>query len=356
MFRFLLFASITIWISSCKSPVHSFHSVQDSLRLSPEVVTQKVKGDPDDPAIWLNPGNPDSSLILGTDKHTSDGGIYVFNLRGQIDLTRTRTGMKRVNNVDVAYGFRLGERNTDIAVATERDKNVIRVFLLPSMQEADNGGIPVFTDDSLRLPMGIALYTRPSDHAIYAIVGRKHGPEEGYLEQYLLKTGPDNKIRGELVRRFGKYSGKKEIESIAVDNELGYVYYSDEQAGIRKYYADPDKGNEELSFFGETDFGDDSEGISFYKFEDGTGYILISDQARNTFNVYKREGEPGSPHSHTRVAVIPLSASQSDGSDMLSVSLPGFPGGLFVTMSDDLTFQYYSWEAMAQKAGLRIKK
>ena len=53
-------------------------------------------------------------------------------------------------------------------------------------------------------------------------------------------------LEAKLVRKFGNYSGKKEIESIAVDNENGYVYYSDEQFGVRKYYADPDKGNQEL--------------------------------------------------------------------------------------------------------------
>ncbi len=48
-------------------------------------------------------------------------------------------------------------------------------------------------------------------------------------------------VKGTLVRKFGLFSGKKEIESIAVDDALGYVYYSDEGYGVRKYYADPSK-------------------------------------------------------------------------------------------------------------------
>jgi 3-phytase len=62
-----------------------------------------------------------------------------------------------------------------------------------------------------------------------------------------------------VVRKFGKYSGLKEIESIAVDDEMGYIYYSDEQFGVHKYYADPAKGNEELSVFGQGDFTSDVE-------------------------------------------------------------------------------------------------
>jgi 3-phytase len=35
---------------------------------------------------------------------------------------------------------------------------------------------------------------------------------------------------------------------------------------------------------------------------------------------------------------------ESDGSDVTSVALPGFPQGMFVAMSDDKTFQFYRWE------------
>jgi 3-phytase len=134
------------------------------------------------------------------------------------------------------------------------------------------------------------------------------------------------------------------------------VYYSDEQFGIRKYYADPAKGNEELAVFGQGDFLEDNEGISIYKFDDGTGYILVSDQSANRFNIYAREGTKNDKHLHQRITSIPVSTDQSDGSDVTSISLPGFEGGLFVAMSTDKTFQFYRWIDIAQKAGLKIKK
>jgi 3-phytase len=328
----------------------------DTLALKPDVITDTVFDDSDDPAIWIDANNPANSLIIGTDKHKENGGLYVFDLKGKIDAKRTITGLKRMNNVDIAYGLSIQGQPVDIAVATERDRNSIRIFSLPDMKAIDNGGIEVFRNDSLRLPMGIALYKRPADGAIFAIVGRKNGPTENYLEQYLLKDNGKGQVIGELVRKFGKFSGKKEIESIAVDQQLGYVYYSDEQTGIRKYYADPSKGNEELTLFGAGEFKEDNEGISIYQLTDSTGYILVSDQGANRFNIYAREGSKTNPHEHKLIASIPFSTLESDGSDVTAVSLPGFKGGLFVAMSTDKTFHYYSWEKIAQRAGLKIRE
>lgn len=348
---FLLFLLTACQNQPAKKNIHS-----DTTALTPFLITDTVYDDSDDPAIWIDKTNPANSLIIGTDKHRENGGLYVYNLKGKIVPGKSVTGLKRMNNVDIAYGLMINGKPTDIVVATERDKNSIRIFSLPEMKILDNGGIEVFTKDSLRSPMGIALYTRPSDQAIFVIVGRKTGPPEGYLEQYHLTEDEKGFIKATLIRKFGKFSGKKEIESIAVDNELGYVYYSDEQFGIRKYYADPEKGNQELAIFGQAAFKEDNEGISIYKFPDGTGYILVSDQSANRFNVYPREGTKESPHKHNRITSILLSTDQSDGSDVTSYSLPGFNGGLFVAMSTDKTFQVYKWSDIAKKAGLKINE
>ncbi|RYE23888.1 MAG: phytase [Sphingobacteriales bacterium] len=190
------------------------------INLKPSVITDTVGYDTDDPAIWINPQDPAQSLIVGTDKY-SDGGLYVFNLDGKI--INKVTGLKRPNNVDIAYGLDVNGKPTDVAITTEREKNAIRIFSLPDMKPIDNGGISVFEGEQERWPMGISIYTRPTDHAMFAIVGRKSGPADGYLWQYRLSANAKSMVKGELVRKFGKYSGKKEIESIAVDNEAGYI-------------------------------------------------------------------------------------------------------------------------------------
>jgi 3-phytase len=320
----------------------------DPNALKPAVVTEKVPFDSDDPAIWIHPSDKSQSLIIGTDKETG-GGLYAFNLDGKI--VRKALGLQRPNNVDIAYGVLLGGQKKDLAIVTERETNKLRFFSLPDMQE-QGSGLEVFTGEAARAPMGIAVYTRPSDNASFVVVGRKTGPSGTYLWQYRLVDDKGQPAM-ELVRKFGAYSGKKEIESIAVDNENGFVYYSDEQAGIHKYHADPAKGNDELAFFGRSDFKADVEGISFYKFPDGTGYIVVSDQQANRFNFYAREGSKTNLNEHMLIISLPFSTQESDGSETSSVSLPGFPGGFFVAMSTDRTFHYYRWPDIAEAAGLR---
>jgi len=337
--------ALTIACKTSKQPDISPDAVK------PVVVTEKVVFDTDDPAIWINKENPAASIIVGTDKET-DGGLYVFDLQGKI--INKVTGLKRPNNVDIAYGISLGGKSIDVAVTTERETNKLRFFSVPELAPLDGDGIEVFTGEAERAPMGVAFYRRPADSAFFVIVGRKTGPVEGYLWQYKL-VDDNGKIALQLARKFGRFSGKKEIEAIAVDQSLGYVYYSDEQVGVRKYHADPDKGNEELALFGEGEYKADNEGISIYALNDSTGYILVSNQSNSSFNAYPREGAEGNPHLHQRITEIPVSTLESDGSDVSSVSLPGFEGGIFVAMSADKTFQYYRWVDIANKGKLKIK-
>jgi len=153
------------------------------------------------------------------------------------------------------------------------------------------------------------------------------------------------------VRSFGRWSGQAEIEAVAVDDPLGYVYYSDEDFGVRKYPADPDVANAgvEVAAFGLDGFADDREGISIFVRESGKGYILVSDQQANTFRVFSRTND------HTYLGVVVLSTTGSDGSDVVSVGLGSvFPEGLFVAMSEDRTFQLYDWREI-EKALIQHK-
>ncbi len=317
--------------------------------IQPRVVTQAVEHDTDDPAIWINPKDLNQSLIIGTDKD-SLGALYAFDLDGRI-VKRSVT-LNRPNNVDVAYGLMVNGVATDYAITGERHSHMMRIFSLPDMQPIDGGGIPVYVGEvgpEYRDLMGMVVYVAP-DGEHYAIAGRKNGPTDGtYLWQYRLYGKNDGTVGAELVRKFGNFSGRKEIEAIAVDHNLGYIYYSDEQAGVRKYHAHPYKGNEELAFFATEGFLDDHEGVSIYNLTDSTGYIIVSDQRRNAFRMFPREGSNGNPHAHPEVGVVFTATNNSDGNEITTESFNGrFPGGLFVAMSDDRTFQYYSWKDMAE--------
>ncbi|MDO1511635.1 phytase [Maribacter confluentis] len=335
-----LFIITIIFFQSCKQAVQ--HS-KNALR--PKTITEQIPHDTDDPAIWINEDNPEESLIIGTDKN-EDGGLYVYDLNGKIIKSKTVKGLKRPNNVDIEE-FEMGEEEFSIAVTTERLTNKIRIFRVPEMTPIDNGGIPVFEGEEFRAPMGVGLY-KDADDQVFAFVGRKSGPADGYIWQYKLEGDAQGNITGKKVREFGKYSGKNEIEAIVVDDELGYVYYSDEGIGVRKYYADVDRGNEELALFANQNFTEDHEGLSIYQTDLGTGYIIVSDQQANKFHLFSREGSNSDPHDHQLVKVVELMTNESDGSEVTNASLGTlFPKGLFVAMSDDKTFHFYSWEDIA---------
>lgn len=307
-------------------------------QIAPDVITEKTKYDTDDPAIWVNKKDPSQSIIFGTDKHI-DGAIYAFDLDGRIIEDKTLRGFKRPNNIDVRYSFKINDSlSVDIMAFTERDREQVRIFSVPEMKPIDGGGLKVFEDEensNFRKPMGISLYSSPIDNQMYIIVSRKKGPKDNYLYQYKL-TSRNSEISLELVRKFGRFSGKKEIEAIAVDDELGFIYYSDEGHCIRKYYAEPSKGNKEISCFGGENFKGDIEGIAIVAYEGKYGYIIVSNQEKNTFNIFSR-------NENEFLKELDLQTSQTDGCEVVTGYLnDNFDSGLFVAMNNDRNFYLYN--------------
>lgn len=305
--------------------------------IAPDIITESTLNDTDDPAIWVNPKDASKSIVFGTDKETN-GAIYAFDLEGEIIESKTIRNIERPNNVDIEYGFKLNDSTiTDILVFTEREKQQIRLYSVPDMKPLDGGGFPVFEDeDSLknRLPMGIGLYKSPKDSVVYAIVGRKTGSLKNYLYQYVLHSDSLG-VKAKLVRKFGSFSGKKEIEAIAIDDEKGFVYYSDEGVCIKKYHAEPSLGNEEISCFGGDYFLEDIEGIAIAIKPNGTGSIVVSDQQKGQFNIFSRT-------ENRFVKAINLSTLETDGCEVVTIPLNAiFKNGLFVAMNDEKNFFFY---------------
>lgn len=331
----------------------------------PAFATQPVTHDPDDPAIWVHPTRPELSLILGTDKEEVVGGLFVFDLNGRI--LQHIPNLNYPNNVDIVEGFLLGGKRVDLAVLTERESSRLRAFAIdPATRKLRDvsGDLDVFVGqpEGHSKPMGIALYKRPQDGAVFAILSRKSGPINGYLWQYRLEDDGTGRVRARKVREFGQFSGQKEVEAIAVDAERNAVYYSDELFGVRKYAANPDTpgANRELALFALDGYPRDREGIAIYKRNDGTGYILVSNQIPNAsrINVYRREGTRQDPHDHREtVKVVATGADSTDGIEVTSRNLgPRFPNGIVVVMnSKDRNFLVYKWEDFALAGSEKLK-
>ena len=346
------------------SAQHEFTAQPEPDRIAPVRFTQAVGQDADDPAIWIHPSDPGRSLILGTNKVAAVGSLSAFALDGR--SVQAIQSIDRPNNVDVEYGLLLGGRRVDIAVVTERLKRRLRIFAIrhdgrPLEEVSAGGGIPVLAGEPGEKgePMGISLYKRPRDGAVFAIVTPKTGGPTEYLWQYRLEDDGAGLVKGSLVRRFGKFSGQGaapgetgEIEAVAVDDELGFVYYADERFGIRKSYADPDHPDaaRELAVFGTAGYQLDREGLAIYTAPGGRGYIVSTDQipGGTEFRLYRREGESGEPHDHRVVHVARTTADATDGIEVVSTPLPGFPAGLLVAMnSSGRNFALFRWEDIA---------
>jgi 3-phytase len=324
-----------------------------AVSISASGATAAVDADADDPALWRHPGDPARSLILGTDKRAGDGALFVFNLDGSV---RQRIGgLDRPNNVDVEYDVALGSWRGDVAVLTERLAGRLRLYAIPAdgsaLVDLAPAGLPV-----LAAPMGIGLYRRPADGALFAIVSPSSGPSLGYLAQYRIDADALGAPRATLVRRFGAFSGSGEIEAIVVDDELGHVYAADERCCLRKYAADPQASNAdaELARFGEAGYRGDREGLAIVATGPGRGYLLSVDQigGGSVIHFYRREGDDGMPHRHAAQARVATDADATDGIEASAGTLPGHPGGLLVLMnSSGRNFLRYPLEALLVAAG-----
>lgn len=314
--------------------------------VAPTLKTEKLPHDSDDPAIWINRENPEQSIVFGTDKDEVNGGVYAFDLDGKVIKEKSLTGVSYPNNVDIEYGFKLTDSTeTDIMMFTEREKNQIRLYSVPDMKPLDNGGYKVFTDETnieMKRPMGISIYKNPKTGEVSAFVSRKAGPTQGYLYQYALVSDSLG-VHANLLRKLGTFSGQKEIEAIAVDDALGYVYYSDEGVGIRKYHADPKQGDKEIALFGSEYFKDDIEGIAIATYGGDNGFLIVSNQQDHSFNIFKRS-------DNSFVKTINLGTIETDGCDVVTESLgKKFPNGLFVSMNDQQDFFYHALDSLKLK-------
>jgi 3-phytase len=283
-----------------------------------------------------------------------------FGLDGR--LLQSIVPLDRPNNVDVEYGLRCGDRSIDVAVVTERKQHRLRAFAFPDLHDVAPAGLPVLqgAEGEASEPMGVALYKRPRDGAVFAIVAPKTGGTTDYLWQYRLEADRECRVSAALVRRFGRFSGANaagelgEIEAVVVDDALGYLYYSDEQYGIRKYHADPDAADagRELSMIGLEGYSGDREGLAIYETGRRTGFLVSSDQVAGgtRLKLYKREGTPGNPHEHPEVATIVTESDETDGLEATYRALPGFPRGVLVMMnSGPKNFLLYDWRSIEEK-------
>ncbi|WP_292761109.1 phytase [Nostoc sp. NOS(2021)] len=311
------------------------------------------RADADDPAIYVNATNAADSLVLTSVKNA---GLRVYDLSGNL-LQTVNPGGIRYNNIDLQYGFKLGNQSIDIAVASDRGNDKLAIFKINPNPSTPGQYLENITDRNIgtifqaspfeppysastRSSYGVTLYRSPVTNDYYVFTSRR---ETGDIAQFKLIDKGNGKIGSELVREFTIPSPTTEgrspqTEGMVVDQETGSLYIAQEDVGIWKFQAEPDGGTtgkliDRVRFEGGSHLTDDAEGLTIYYGKNGTGYLLASSQGDSTFVAYTREGNNeyvGNFAVGNNGSID--SVQESDGADVINVPLgPNFPFGLFVT-------------------------
>jgi 3-phytase len=301
----------------------------------------------DDPAIWIHPTDPEKSLILGTDK---DGGVHAYNMDGSHhQLVSEGT---KPNNVDVLYGFKLGGKLVDIAMAGVRAKRGrgAKVWVIDStsrsLSDVTEGG--VFELFGGRAPYGACGYKSAKSGQLYFFVTN----DKGRIEQYRLEDAGNGKIKASKVRAF---SVRSQAEGCVADDEQGHLYIGEEEVGIWKFGAEPEAGDQGtlVAKVGDHGLKAQVEGLTIYFASDGKGYLIASSQGNHTFKVYTREGD-----NHFVLTIDPKAGKIDDVSETDGIAVTScptskqFPKGVFIVQDGtnsggNQNFKLYAWEDIA---------
>ncbi|NAZ38074.1 phytase [Rubellimicrobium sp. CFH 75288] len=314
-----------------------------AIRVEAAAETEGMRGDADDPAIWADGAD---SLILGTDK---EAGLHVYGLDG---AQRAFLPDGRLNNVDVRRVV-VGGRELGLAGATRRDDETLVFYLIeagtvrravPWQHAAIPPGVPA--DDIYGFAMGL-WEGRP-----LAIVNFKSG--HVVLWRVHEAQGTIGLTPGRVVAL------GSQPEGMVADDRAGHLYVGEEDRGIWRLPLDP--ASEEaprlvVPIPSPCLPRDDVEGLAIHDGADGVRRLVASAQGIHRAALFRLEGE-ADPVCEALVEVAPGAVdgvTETDGLDVWTGPLPGFPEGLLVMMDDQnagftTNFKLIDWAAVA--AGL----
>lgn len=312
---------------SCNRPSEGSKKAGEHI---PYTVTAVVETDPvpqarnadaaDDPAIWIHPGQPGKSIIIGTDKK---GGIATYNLKGE-QLHYYPAG--EMNNCDLRYRFPLNGDTIDVLAASNRTSHSLALFKI-----SENGVLETIHSRTIVSQMegdvyGLCMYKSPVSDEYFVFMNSKAGE----VEQWQLFAA-GNLIDAYLVRSFNLGT---QTEGMVADDETGTVYIGHEVAGIWKFDAEPTGSAKgvfiENSSEKNPNISYDIEGLAIYDSGNGEGYLVASSQGNYSFAVFERQGENKYLGSFRIVDGEIDGAEETDGIEITSTPLPGYPKGILV--------------------------
>jgi 3-phytase len=346
MLRFILLTTTCgLAIAGCASAPPVLEN-QALVIASIETAPAGARGDAaDDPAVWLHPADPAKSLILGTNKQE---GLVAYNLDGT-EAARLPIGL--INNVDIRQS---ADRPYDVAVASNDQVNAISVFLIDRATGAvtHRGDVPTGRLE----PYGICMGRE--GHRDYAGVTYK----DGTVELWAVSASP-LELAGQLVKTV-KLS--TQLEGCVFDEPQGLLFVGEEARGLWKMsYRDEAPAPELIDEVGgAAGLVADVEGVSVWRGKDNTGWIVVSAQTDDRFVVYDRKA-PHKPMGSFSIgenkALGIDKVTHTDGLDVFSAALPGYPRGILTVQDDgnpksgvDQNFKVVSWADVEAALGLPV--
>ena len=298
----------------------------------------------DDPAIWFNQANPTQSLIFGTDKRK---GIHVYDIYGK-ELSFSELGA--TNNIDL----RVIDKNVHIVISN-RSSSTLGYWIFPEsdlFNYFSDHPTDAFTEDIIHSHL-------QANMNVYGVcMGFVNGlpfaaltEEEGPTVQMWDLTSKE--VTGEINIIVDEEDAPKsgnEAEGCVFDDENSRLLISRE--GSKGYLKAYDSDTLELIKIVDTRDGNiigDPEGVAIYKTSDNDGYIMLSSQGGNEFNLYDRK-------SLDFVSKFKINAVQdTDGLDITNGTVKGiFPNGFLVVqdginLPSNQNFKVVSMEEVLKK-------
>jgi len=276
----------------------------------------------DDPAVWVS-AIPADSLIFGTDK---DNGVYVYTMDG---AEHAYLPEGRLNNVDVRYGFDLGDRRVDIAAASDRSNGGIAFFFIdPISREVSYVGAVAQPD--VVEPYGFCLYRSPVDQSLYAFLSDK---DLGIFVQYAIDWDGISVTTEEVRRvRLGTIA-----EGCVADDRTGQLYMNEENVGVWTMGAEPTDPAEpqQIAHTDGREVTADAEGAALLPRGEAGGWLVVSSQGDNTYAVYDLDSRAFVTRLQIADAAID-GVTHTDGLDISAANLgPDFPAGVLVVQDDE---------------------
>jgi 3-phytase len=396
----LLLSLLAACDSSSDTPVEQPLPAVLPIVASIETPNESEPSDMDDPALWVHPIDKSKSLVIAAAKL---GGLRVYDLNGKeiqkiaALLDSKGKPAQRFNNVDVQYNFDLNGKRIDIAVASDRLGDKLRIWkidasdpkgplldisdpamprIFPTRPDAADRATKTIANpnDGKNTAYGLALYK--SGEKIYALVNQNN---EAMISQLELVANADNTIGFKPVKNWMlaySYKGidltqkndtdptkdfSPQFEGMVVDQQSGILYAGQEDVGIWRInlktgVAENKPFYETRTFDSQSKIARDVEGLTIWYGNDGKGYLIASSQGKahgkapqnptlgldDTFAVFSRDAANaylGSFSIEANKDAKIDAVQECDGAEVSSVALPGFPYGILMTQdgyNDDL--------------------